>query len=136
MKECSHCGVLKPIQEFMRVHGTRKGLFTNCNRCSEQKKQNSTSKSSINKDIMQEDNSSYLQPESNLDSGLLTTIKDDNEDLIYELEDLEELVSTHFSNNEHVEFSAIIELSNKFIEETLSNETGPNDDSSQGDGGQ
>ncbi|CAG8683224.1 1012_t:CDS:2, partial [Dentiscutata heterogama] len=93
MKECSCCGVLKPIQGFMRVHGTRKGLFANCNRCSEQKKQNLTSKSLINKDMMQEDNSSYLQPEK----------------------DLEELVSTHFSNNEHVEFLAIIELSNKLL---------------------
>ncbi|CAG8723607.1 18662_t:CDS:1, partial [Racocetra fulgida] len=51
---------------------------------------------------MQEDNPSYLQPESDLDSGLLTTIEDDNESLIYELEDFEELVSTYFLNNENV----------------------------------
>ncbi|CAG8806513.1 9597_t:CDS:1, partial [Racocetra fulgida] len=59
---------------------------------------------------------------------LLTTIEDNNKSLIYELENLKELVSIHFSNNENVEFLAIIELSNKFIEETLSNKTDLNND--------
>ncbi|CAG8692422.1 364_t:CDS:1, partial [Ambispora leptoticha] len=51
------------------------------------------------------------------------------EELIYELDDLEELVALHFQDDEennHTDFSAIIELNHEFIEKTLSNEMDQN----------
>ncbi|CAG8795030.1 4905_t:CDS:1, partial [Racocetra fulgida] len=100
-----------------------------------QKKQSSTSRNQINERIVQEDEVSYLMPESDLDSSMLIEIDDDRgESLIYEIGNLEELVTTYFVNNEeneHIEFLAIIELNSEFIKEALLNKINSNNANSQ-----
>ncbi|CAG8794168.1 12401_t:CDS:1, partial [Cetraspora pellucida] len=81
---------------------------------------------------MIQDNTNFLQLRSNLDSDLLSIKGRNNKDesLIYEMKNLKELVITYFLN-EYAKFSALVELSNEFIEEALASTTGLNNDNSQ-----
>jgi hypothetical protein len=112
-KICTRCGVVKSIDNFMRPYGVKKGPFAICNRCSEKKKQSSTSKNPNDENPVQADTS-----ESNIDSSPLIESDEENEEdegLIYEMSDLEGLVAARFQDEgevECIEFSAIIELSN------------------------
>ncbi|CAG8835823.1 19112_t:CDS:1, partial [Cetraspora pellucida] len=64
--------------------------------------------------------SNHLLPESDPKSDA----ENKDENLVYEMEDLEKLIATNFLNckeNEYIKFSSIIKLNDKFIEEALSN---------------
>ncbi|CAG8802567.1 6964_t:CDS:1, partial [Cetraspora pellucida] len=68
------------------------GSFANCNHCLEQKKQSMISKNLINENTIQVNISNHLLPESNpkLDA------ENKDEDLVYEIENLKELIATNF----------------------------------------
>src|SRR6185312_16598214 len=64
-------------------------------------------------------------PENNDNLNPPMESNNEYEGLVYELEDLEELVGAHFRNEEesgHVEFSVVIELRCEYVEEILLNE--------------
>jgi len=110
---------MRPINDFMRTRGTNTGPWAMCNRCSAQKKQVST-----NKGPTIENTTSYEPPASDDDSNQLIVSDRENEELIYELGDLEELVAVHFQQEEgeednHVQFSVLIELSDELVEMPL-----------------
>ena len=110
---------MRPINDFMRTRGTNTGPWAMCNRCSAQKKQVST-----NKGPTIENTTSYEPPASDDDSNQLIVSDRENEELIYELGDLEELAAVHFQEEEgeehtHVQFSATVELSDELVEMPL-----------------
>jgi hypothetical protein len=116
---CTRCRVTRPIDDFMRTRGTKTGPWAVCNRCSAQKKQSLT-----NKGPTIENTTSYESPASDDDSNQLIESDRENEELIYELGDLEELVAVHFQEEEgeehsHVQFSVTIELSDELVEMSL-----------------
>ena len=86
----------------MRTRGTKTGPWAMCNRCSAQKKQVSS-----NKNPIIESTTSYESPASDDDSNQLIENDGENEELIYDLGDLEELVALRFQGedgeeNDHV----------------------------------
>src|SRR5207249_4056021 len=113
---------------FMRSHGTKTGPFKICNHCSYQKRQSSMSANLTVEDTTQ-DTIHYPQPENDDNLNLPMESNNEYEGLVYELEDLEELVGAHFRNeeeNSHVEFSVVIELRDEYVEEILLNERDSN----------
>ena len=103
----------------MRTRGTKTGPWAMCNRCSAQKKQVSS-----NKNPIIESTTSYESPASDDDSNQLIENDGENEELIYDLGDLEELVALRFQGedgeeNDHVQFSVMIELNDELVEMPL-----------------
>ena len=103
---------MRPLDDFMRARGTKTGPWATCNHCSAQKKQVST-----NTNPTIENTTSYEPPASDDDSNQLIESDRENEELIYELGDLEELAAVHFQEegeeHTHVQFSATVELSDE-----------------------
>jgi hypothetical protein len=114
-KLCSRCTKRKTLSEFIRFHGSQEKEFSTCNVCSEKKK----GKRPLEFDPISEDNSSETLNQPQDDNNDLEEINDNEDEVLYELVELEELVTRYFSNVEEneVNFSGTFEFENELIED-------------------
>ena len=117
-KSCSRCGTQKPLSEFIRSQGrSQEREFSICNNCSEKKK----GKRISNPEPIDEDEDE--DEDEDRDHDLEEEI-DDEDEVFYELAELEELVARNFTNAEDgkVNFSGIFEFENELIDNDQNNE--------------
>ena len=115
-KLCSHCKKHKQLSEFIRSQGkrTQEKEFSICNDCSEKEK----GKRLSNPEPVDEETLSQLEyPDENRD--IEEIINDNEDDVLYELAELEELVASHFKNvvEDVVNFSGIFEFDDELIDD-------------------
>ena len=121
-KLCSHCTKRKTLSEF---HGSQEKEFSTCNVCSEKKKRKIPEP--IDEDNEYRSSETLNQPEYPQDeTSELEEINDNEDDVLYELVELEELVARHFANIEEneVNFSGTFEFEKELIDDfqTLNND--------------
>ena len=114
-KLCSRCTKRKTLNEFIRSYRNQEKEFSICNDCSEKKKMKRS-------ETANEDNDTLNQPEYLQDINIHPEeeISNNNEDsVLYELAELEELVTTHFTNAEEseVNFSGTFEFEKELIDD-------------------
>jgi hypothetical protein len=114
-KLCSRCTKRKTLNEFIRSYRNQEKEFSICNDCSEKKKMKRS-------ETANEDNETLNQPKYLQDINIHPEeeISNDNEDsVLYELAELEELVTTHFTNAEEseVNFSGTFEFEKELIDD-------------------
>ena len=112
-KLCSHCRKYKTLSEFIQSQGKRsqEKELSICSDCSEKKKVKRPS----NPEPIDEE--TLNQPEYPQDEGC--DLEDDNEDeALYELSELEDLVARHFTDVEEngVNFSGIFEFDDEVFD--------------------
>ena len=110
-KLCSRCLRRKTLREFVRFYRGNEKEMSTCNDCSEKKK-----------DKRPEPDTAHEfsnQPEYYADDAVnLEEIRNDEDDVSYELAELEELVTRHFANveNEEVNFSGVFEFEDELLD--------------------
>ncbi|CAG8596804.1 3944_t:CDS:1, partial [Cetraspora pellucida] len=120
-KTCSYCYKHKNRIEFTRPYGGNEDAggeeseYSNCNDCAKKKRKKSTLE--VNKDNKFTSSETLNRLECYQDSDLDEIIKDDDS-VLYDLDELEKLVSTHFANTEDnkVDFSKTFEFENELID--------------------
>ncbi|RIB23117.1 hypothetical protein C2G38_2172154 [Gigaspora rosea] len=116
-KDCSGCGKIKPISE---QRGDKVITGSTCNQCFEQQKQNRLNR--LDKKLNVE-----MQVDSLNDILVETENYKSNDNLLYKICDIEELIAFNFNNSKEkdgkVEFSIIVNIENELVnEEALSSE--------------
>ncbi|CAG8538475.1 3057_t:CDS:2, partial [Dentiscutata erythropus] len=107
-KECLCCGRDKIRIEFIRSYGDREGKeskYSNCNNCARKKRKSSNYE--VNKD------NQYLH-----EKKIIYNNEDNEDNILYELAELEELVADYFTNTkeDQIKFLKNFELEDKLID--------------------
>ena len=112
-KLCSRCSKRKALAEFIRFYRGHEKEWSTCNECSEKKKgkrsESDTAQELLNQLEYCADDTIDLEEE----------IGNDEVDVLYELAELEELVTRHFANvdeNEGVNFSEYFEFDDELLD--------------------